>query len=122
MSVNSLCFLEGKGKLLGGCDVLRPHGLYSPWNSPGQSTGGAALPFSRGPTQPGDRSQVSRTAGGFCTSWATGAAPEGDLEVNADTQAHLPSGLKSPHPRAYSGSSAPGPPALWLGFLWLPAL
>ena len=90
MSVNSLCFLEGKGKLLGGCDVLRPHGLYSPWNSPGQSTGGAA--------------------------------PEGDLEVNADTQAHLPSGLKSPHPRAYSGSSAPGPPALWLGFLWLPAL
>ena len=27
---------------------LRPHGLYSPWNSPGQNTGVGADPFSRG--------------------------------------------------------------------------
>ena len=31
-------------------DSLRHHGLYSPWNSPGQST--VAFPFSRGSSQP----------------------------------------------------------------------
>ena len=30
---------------------LWPHGLYSPWNSPGQNTGVVALPFSRGSSQ-----------------------------------------------------------------------
>ena len=32
---------------------LRPHGLYSPWNSPGQNTGGGSLSLLRGifPTQ-----------------------------------------------------------------------
>ena len=25
------------------CDCLRPHGLYSPWNSPGQNTGVGSL-------------------------------------------------------------------------------
>ena len=42
-------------------DSLRPHGLYSPWNSPGQ----------RGSSQPRDQIQVSRIAGRFFTSWAT---------------------------------------------------
>ena len=31
---------------------LRPHGLYSPWNSPGQNTEGVAFPFSRGSSLP----------------------------------------------------------------------
>ena len=31
-----------------------------------------AFPFSRGSSQPKDQTQVSRIAGGFCTSWATG--------------------------------------------------
>ena len=31
-----------------------------------------AFPFSRGSSQPRDRTQVSRIAGGFFTSWATG--------------------------------------------------
>ena len=30
-----------------------------------------AFPFSRGSSQPRDRAQVSRIAGGFCTSWVT---------------------------------------------------
>ena len=30
-----------------------------------------AIPFSRGPSQPRDRTQVSRIAGGFFTNWAT---------------------------------------------------
>ena len=34
-------------------DSLRPHGLYSPWNSPGQNTGVGSLPLFQGifPTQ-----------------------------------------------------------------------
>ena len=39
--------------------VVRPHGLYSPWNSPGQNTGVGSLSLLQGifPTQ--DRTQVS---------------------------------------------------------------
>ena len=34
-------------------DILRPHGLYSPWNSPGQNTGVGSLSLLQGifPTQ-----------------------------------------------------------------------
>ena len=35
-----------------------------------------AIPFSRGPSQPRDQSQVSHITGGFCTSWATREAWE----------------------------------------------
>ena len=49
-------------------DSLRPHELCSPWNSPGQSTGVVAFPFSRGSSQARDRTQVSCIAGGFFTS------------------------------------------------------
>ena len=53
-------------------DSLRPHGLYSPWNSPGQNTGLGSLSVLQGifPTQ------VSCLAGGFFTSWATREAQE----------------------------------------------
>ena len=53
-------------------DSLRPYGLYSPWNSPGQSTGVGSLSLLQGifPTQ------VSCIAGGFCTSWAITEAQE----------------------------------------------
>ena len=46
-------------------DSLRPHGLYSPWDSPGQDTGvgRVAFLFSRESSQPRDRTQVSRIAG-----------------------------------------------------------
>ena len=41
---------------------LWPHGLYSPWNSPGQNTeAGSLIPFSRGSSQSRDRTQVSRS-------------------------------------------------------------
>ena len=55
---------------------LQLHGLYSSWNSPGQNTGVGSLLFSRGSSQPRDQTQVSRTAGGFFTSWATREAQE----------------------------------------------
>ena len=34
-------------------DYLQPHGLYSPWNSPGQYSGVLAVPLSRGSSNPG---------------------------------------------------------------------
>jgi len=47
-------------------DSLWPHGLYSPWNSPGQNTGvGLAVPYSGGSSQPRNQTQVSRIAGRF---------------------------------------------------------
>ena len=52
-------------------DSLRPHGWYSPCNSPGQNTGVVAFPFSRGFSQPSDQTQVSHIAGGFFTDWAS---------------------------------------------------
>ena len=52
-------------------DSLRPHGLYSPWNSPGQNTGVGSCSLLQGIFPPRDRTQVSHTAGGFFTSWAT---------------------------------------------------
>ena len=53
------------------CPTLQSHGLYSPRNSPGQNTGVLAFPFSRGPSQARDWTQVSRIADGLFTSWAT---------------------------------------------------
>ena len=47
------------------CD---PMNYYSPWNSPGQNTEVASFPFSRGSSQPRDRTQVSHSAGRFSTS------------------------------------------------------
>ena len=51
--------------------TLPPHGLYSPWNSPSQNTGAVAFTFSRGSSQPRDRTQVSCIAGRFFTTWVT---------------------------------------------------
>ena len=57
-------------------DSLRPHGPYSPWNSPGQNTGVCSLSLLYGifPTQ--GSNQVSLIAGGFFTGWATREAQE----------------------------------------------
>ena len=50
---------------------LGPHGLYSPWNSPGQNTGMGSLSLLHGIFPPRDWTQVSHIAGRFFTSWAT---------------------------------------------------
>ena len=44
---------RGKMKVLSCVWLLWPHGLYSPWNSPGQNTGVGSLPLLQGifPTQ-----------------------------------------------------------------------
>ena len=46
--------LNVKVKAAQSCQTLRPHELYSPWDSPGQSTGVGNFPFSRGSSQPRD--------------------------------------------------------------------
>ena len=51
--------------------LLRPHGLYSPWNSPGQNTGVGSLFLLQGIFPIRDWTQVSCIASGFFTSWAT---------------------------------------------------
>ena len=62
---------ECKWKWLSRVWPFQPHGLYSPWNSPGQNMEWVAFPFPRGSSQSRDGNQVSHIAGGFFTSWAT---------------------------------------------------
>ena len=50
---------------------FRHHGLYSPWASPGQTSGVGNLPFSRASSQLRGWAQVSRMAGEFFTVWAS---------------------------------------------------
>ena len=50
---------------------LWPHGLHGPWDSPGQKTGVGSLSLPQGIFPPRDWTQVSRTAGGVFTSWAS---------------------------------------------------
>ena len=45
---NSLCTLKMKVKVSQLSDSLRPHRLYSPWNSPGQNTGVGSLSLLQG--------------------------------------------------------------------------
>ena len=52
-------------------DPLWPHGLYSPWNYPGQNTGVGNHSLLQESSQPRDWTQVSCIAGRFFTSWAT---------------------------------------------------
>ena len=47
---------------------LRPHGLYSPWSPHARILECVTFAFSRGSSQPGDRTQVSCIAGRFFTS------------------------------------------------------
>ena len=51
-------------------DSLRPLGLYSPWNFPGQNNGRVAFSFSRESSRLRGWTQVSRIAGEFFTNWA----------------------------------------------------
>ena len=49
-------------------DSLRPHGLYSLWNSPTRILEWEVIPFSRGSSQLKDQIQVPHIAGRFFTS------------------------------------------------------
>ena len=73
-----LQYLKVKVKVTQSCLTLcDPHGLYSPWISPGQNTGVDSLSLLQGtfPTQGSNPVQVSRIAGGFFTSWAYRESP-----------------------------------------------
>ena len=68
--------MDGFGSCSVVSDSLRPHGLYSLWNSQARILEWVAFPFCRGSSQPTDRTQVSHIAGRFFTSWATRKAQE----------------------------------------------
>ena len=71
LSLNNLLLCERQSVV---SDSLRLHGLYSPsntWTIQSRILEWVAIPFSRGSSQPRDRTQVSCIAGGFLTSWAT---------------------------------------------------
>ena len=51
-------------------DSLPPHGLYTPWNSPGQNTGVGSHSLLQGIFPNRNGSGVSCIAGGFFTNWA----------------------------------------------------
>ena len=51
-------------------DSLRPHGLYSPWNSSGQNTGVGSLSLLQWIFLTQELKRVSCIAGGFFTNWA----------------------------------------------------
>ena len=70
-------------------DSLQPHGLYSPWNSPGQYTGVGSLLQGIFPNQ--DWTQVFCIAGGFFTSLATREAfvEEKFIAKNKETQVQI---------------------------------
>ena len=74
-------------------DCLQPHGLYNPWNSPGQNSAVGRLSLLQGifPTKgrPGLSTQVSRIAGRFFTSWAIREAPKGQPAALARTQTRV---------------------------------
>ena len=65
-----------KWKLLSHSNSLWPHGLYSPWNSPGQNIGVGSLSLLQGifPTQGSNLGL--RHCRWFFTSWATREAEE----------------------------------------------
>ena len=65
-------------------DSLQPHGLYSPWNSPGQNTGVGSLSLLQGifPTQ-GLNPGLLYFRHIFLTSWATRKAQHGKLRLNS---------------------------------------
>ena len=61
-------------------DSVRPmdcslQALLCPWDSPGKNTGGVAILFSRGSSQPREWTWVSCIAERFFTVWATREAP-----------------------------------------------
>ena len=70
-SFSQQCIKVVKWKSLSRVRLIVTHGLYSPWNSPGQIMEWVTIPFSRGSSQTRDRTQASCIEGRFFTSWGT---------------------------------------------------
>ena len=70
------------------CDPMdcSPPGSSVHGDSPGTNTGVGCMPSSRGSSQPRDWTQVSHTAGGLFTIWATREATVNKADVNVGLQ------------------------------------
>jgi len=66
-------------------DSLQPHGILQ-----ARILEWVAVPFSRGSSQPRDRTQVSHIAGGFFTNWATREAQKDALLPHRGIQPRSP--------------------------------
>ena len=92
-------------------DSPRPCGLYRPWILQARILERGAVPFFRGPSQPRDRAQVSCTAEGFFTSWATREAQEYWSGQLFPSPADLPDpGIKPCSPALQADSLPTEPP------------
>ena len=60
-------FITPRKKVKVVLDSLGPHGLYSPWDSPGQNPGVGSRSLLQGIFPAQGLNQVSHIAGGFCT-------------------------------------------------------
>ena len=65
--LSTCCAFESESRSVVSNSV-RPHGLYSPWNSLGQNTGVGNLSLLQKYSQPRDQIQVSHIAGRFFTN------------------------------------------------------
>ena len=68
---------------------LWPHGIYSPWNSPGQNTEVGSFFLLQGCSQPRDWTQVSCIADRFFSSWATSSIQFSSVTQSCPTLYHL---------------------------------
>ena len=111
-------------------DSLGPHGLYSPWNSPGQNTEVSSLSLLQGFFPTRDQTQVSCIAGRFFTSWTTREAsenlPESSFKLRflgctlrkPDSASQGCPELNSHLPLPLPSSPTPSSPRSWLLYKW----
>ena len=97
-------------------DSLRPHGLYSPWNSPGQNTGVGSLSL------PGDLSNPrikprSHIAGGHLAKDVIGSLNAKESACNRGDAGSIPGSGRSPegngNPLQYSCLENPMDGGAW---------
>ena len=92
--ISQNCPLKGPVEWSESCSILsnflRPHGLYSPWNSPGQNTGVGSLSLLCWifPTQ--ELNWGLLHCRGFFTNWATREVPKARRQQHTSVTAHSP--------------------------------
>ena len=90
-------------------DSLQPHALYSPWNSPGQNTGGGSLSLLQGISQPRDWTQKEMATHCSTLAWKIPwvEAPGGLQSMGLQSQTWLSDFTSSPTLQADSSTAEP---------------
>ena len=106
--------VKWKWRSLSGVWLFGTHGLYSPWPIQARILEWVAFPFSRGSSQPRDRTQVSHIAGRFFTSWATREA-----QKDTDQQPNVAVQWRGPQQKSFCPCGVWGPGC---GEFWVPSM